>query len=75
MDPNLFLSPREADLLHKLLLILRPLIQENAGKPIRGVQVGTERDVLRWQHKNGVTLADIDPLIRKLKGMEWPDEP
>jgi hypothetical protein len=71
MEPNIVLSPREADLLRKLLLIIRPLIQENAGKPIRGLQVGTEGDVLRWQHRNSVTLADLDPLLRKLKSVEW----
>ena len=70
-DPNLSLSSREADLLRKLLLLIRPLIQENDGKPIRGVQVGTEGDVLRWQHRNSVTLADLDPLLRKLKSVEW----
>ena len=71
MDPNIFLSSREADLLRKLLLIIRPLIQENAGESIQGVQVGTEGDVLRWQHRNSVTLADLDPLLRKLKSVEW----
>jgi hypothetical protein len=35
--------------------------------------VGTEGDVLRWQHRNGVTLADIDPLFRKLRAVESPE--
>jgi hypothetical protein len=74
MEPNISISPREADLLRKLLLLLRPLVQENAGKQIRGVQVGTEGDVLRWVARNRVILHDIDPVIQKLRGVVCPDD-
>jgi hypothetical protein len=70
------LTDREADLLHQFLTALRPVIKgrEQYREKRKPHDAETWGDVWQWAFRSGVAVLGLEPLIRRLRDLEFADD-